>query len=143
MTINKYQIWFTSNKFKIIPGEDSETNPLCYGRQLAEWLCSSLTKLGYESAEVIPEDWGWCVLCFNKPFLLWVGCVSVHDYSTTKPSDPLPNSKDVIWTCTVVAEQSFLSRLFRRTDTSNSINNLFRQLQDLLTDANVSFVDEP
>jgi hypothetical protein len=32
------QLWFKSEKFEIEDGEEAETNPFCFGRQLAAWL---------------------------------------------------------------------------------------------------------
>jgi hypothetical protein len=34
--------WFKSSKFQVEPGEDEETNPGLYGRQLARWLKARL-----------------------------------------------------------------------------------------------------
>ena len=86
--MSSHQFWFRSTRFEIEPGEDEETNPLCFGRQLANWLRERLVEQGRTVEEVLPYDWGWCLVVQRKPFLLWVGCVSVHDYAATKPSDP-------------------------------------------------------
>jgi hypothetical protein len=60
--LKKHQIWFRSNSFEIEVGEDKETNPLFYGRQLARWLESALQGEGVIVEKVFPEDWGWCVI---------------------------------------------------------------------------------
>lgn len=141
--MNNHQLWFKSNKFEIIEGEDAQTNPLCFGRQLGEWLSKELSEQGYET-ELIPEDWGWCVMCSRKPFMLWVGCANIHDYATAQPSDPVPLGEDVVWSCIVVAEQSLISRLFKRIDATPSEKTLFKQVHDILSEnAKVTFVDEP
>ena len=57
--LNKYR--FTSTLFEIEVGEDRETNPGCYGKNLAKWLELEFKKLGYIDAEHRPEDWGWYV----------------------------------------------------------------------------------
>ena len=36
--MDAHQLWFRSAQFEIEPGEEEETNPLCFGRQLANWL---------------------------------------------------------------------------------------------------------
>jgi hypothetical protein len=51
--------WFTSDLFQIQKGEDEETNPGCYGKELGNWLCEKLKSFGYDVEELIPEDWGW------------------------------------------------------------------------------------
>jgi hypothetical protein len=66
--------WFRSTRFEIEPGEDDEINPGIYGKQLAEWLKARLEDHGYKVEPVINEDWGRCLMCSRKPFLLWVGC---------------------------------------------------------------------
>ncbi len=142
--MNSFQLWFKSNKFKIIKGEDAQANPLCYGQQLAEWLYEKLLTKGYKVEKVIPEDWGWCVMCSREPFMLWVGCSNVRDYETSAPDGLVPNSNDVVWTCFVVAEQSLISRLFKRVDTTPAIQQLFNYVRTILIDdANVMFVEQP
>jgi hypothetical protein len=60
--------------FTITKGEDDETNPRRYGKSLAEWIRSRFLANGLPVEDVIPEDWGWCVIVQSKPFLLWIGC---------------------------------------------------------------------
>jgi hypothetical protein len=55
-------ILFRSDLFQVDPREDEETNPFCYGRELAEWVHIKFQALGYEAEPVIAEDWGWCVM---------------------------------------------------------------------------------
>jgi hypothetical protein len=138
------QLWFKTTKFEIVEGEDSATNPLCYGRQLAEWLRDKLSEKDYKVEDVIPEDWGWCVKCSCETFKLYVKCVNVHNHKTTKPSDPVLKGSDVVWTCCVVAEQSFFSRLFKPVDTSTAVLKLFNNIHKaLIEDAQVVFVEQP
>jgi len=126
------QFWFRSSLFEIEPGEDEETNPLYFGRQLATWLRAKLVEKGYAPEEVIAEDWGWCVVCSRKPFMLWVGCVSVHDYSKTRPEDPLPLGKDVTWACAVTAESSLLRGIFKQPNFEPELQKLSTVLEDIL-----------
>ena len=137
------QLWFRSTLFEIEPGEDEETNPLCFGRQLARWLRERLVANGRSVEDVIPEDWGWCLIVQRKPFLLWVGCVSVHDYATTKPGDPLPRGSEVVWACTVVAERSLLGKL-RGIKTAPALEALFQQTHGIIeAEASNTFVPQP
>jgi len=142
--MKKTQLWFQSTAFEIEPGEDEETNPLCYGKQFAQWLRNRLVESGYSVEEVIPEDWGWCVVVQRKPFMLWIGCVNMHDYAATKPTDPVPKGRDVVWTCHVVAEKSWLSSLFRQIDTSPAVDALFGEVRKLIeADERNKIVEEP
>ena len=90
--------WFKSALFEIEPNEDEETNPGCYGKLLAFWLSEEFAKLGYET-EVIPEDWGWCVMCVYDEYLLWLGCGAMQldelleNYEEGKPL----KGSDVVW----------------------------------------------
>jgi hypothetical protein len=142
--MSSHQFWFRSTRFEIEPGEDEETNPLCFGRQLANWLRERLVEQGRTVEEVLPDDWGWCLVVQRKPFLLWVGCVSVHDYAATKPSDPLPCGSEVVWTCTVVAEQSLLGRLRGGVNTTPAVEALFQETRGIIeAEASNTFVPQP
>jgi hypothetical protein len=138
------QLWFKSDLFAIEPGEDEETNPLCYGRQLANWLRTKLIEKGYTVEEVIPEDWGWCVMCARKPFMLWVGCVSVHDYEKTRPENPPPSGKDVTWSCMVTAEPPFLAGLLKRIEVEPALSDLSKHVANILAaEPSIALVPEP
>ncbi len=138
------QFWFRTPLFAIEPGEDEETNPLCYGRQLSNWLRTKLIEMGYTVEEVIPEDWGWCVMCARKPFMLWVGCVSVHDYAKSRPDDPPPLGKDVTWSCMVTAEKPLLRGLFGRFDTAPELGKLSQDVEHILkAEPSIELVRQP
>ena len=91
--------WFTSTLFKIARGEENETNPGCYGKELGNWLCCRLEEKGYEGVELLPEDWGWCVMCSQEEMYLWVGCGAVlqDNLSDNVAVDTLPDSQTIIW----------------------------------------------
>lgn len=142
--IKKHQIWFRSALFEIETGEDKETNPLCYGRQLARWLKFALQDEGITVKEVFPEDWGWCVMVKKAPFSLWVGCGNVHTYDTQAPADSPPLGKDVVWTCIVVAEIPLLKKLFRAPNTALEVDNLLMRVRRILSSApSTLLIDEP
>ena len=103
-----------------------------YGRQLSNWLRRKFIDLGYDVEEVIPEDFGWLVLCQRKPYSLGVACVSYVDYENTKEDDPPPRAQDVTWCCSVFVEVPFFKGLFTRIDTTDGTKNLGGQLLDLL-----------
>jgi len=134
---------FKSTKFQIEPGEDNETNPRRYGRQLALWLKSECARLGYNIEDVIAEDWGWCVMCQREPFLLWIGCGNQYDSQTASESDPPPPASDLIWQCFTAAEVPFFKRLFKKMDTSQSLVKLDSELSQILKSENsIQFVEE-
>ena len=126
------QFWFRSSIFKNEPGEDEETNPLCFGKHLATWLSERLRTEGREVEPTIAEDWGWCVVTQRKPFMLWVGCVSSHDYAKTTPTDPTPRDEDVVWSCFVVSEAPVLSKLWRPPATERAVSELFTQVHNII-----------
>lgn len=72
-----HQFWFRSDLFRIDPHEDEQTNPHCYGRELAAWIKARFTELDYTPEDVITEDWGWCVMLDRSDGLLWIGCGNV------------------------------------------------------------------
>jgi len=111
---------FESNKFKIIKGEDESTNPRIYGLELSKWIAKELKFLGYEVEDIIPEDWGWCVVCQSKPFLLWVGCQ--NDFEEDK----------LIWCCFAEAEKPIFRNPFKKLDMQEPLNKLNGDLFQLL-----------
>jgi hypothetical protein len=130
-------ICFKSTLFKISPDEDEETNPFRYGKELAEWLRERFLNLGYDVEEVIPEDWGWCVMCQRKPFDLWIGCGNMEDESFYKiplaeKSRFIPDVSKIIWTCFVAAEAPFFKKLFKKVDTKSSEEKLQKELEEVL-----------
>ena len=133
---------FKSTRFQIEPGEDNETNPRRYGRQLAHWLKSEFEKKGYPVEDVIAEDWGWCVMCQREPFLLWVGCGNQDDSLTTSESDPPPKSSDVIWQCFTFVEVPFFKRVFKKINTDQSLAKLDSVLSQILKSENsIQFIE--
>jgi hypothetical protein len=128
--------WFTSDLFEIVAGEDEQTNPGIYGKALAGWLRGRLLELGYGVEEVIPEDWGWLVLCARDPYLLGVGCASVTDVEGVDPGDSPPAANAVIWHCRTFVEVPFFKRIFQGIDTKPGVAKLEAELAEL-------FANEP
>ena len=123
---------FKSTLFQIEPGEDSETNPHRYGKQLARWLGDRLAGIGYSRVDVIPEDWGWCVMCQREPFSLWVGCGNSETMETLENPE-LFKTQPIIWQCFVVAEVPLLKRIIGKPDTTPSESKLHGELTRLLS----------
>ena len=136
--------WFTSDLFQIEPGEDEETNPRMYGKQLAAWIRHKLVENGYKPEEVIPEDFGWLVLCSREPYTLGVVCVSFIDYETAQPGDPPPPFDEVKWCCGIFVEVPFFKRLFGKIDTAEGMRKLDGQLRSILeTESRVTLLEAP
>ena len=134
--------FFKSSLFEITKGEDDETNPGCYGKSLASWLSLKLKEFGYDDLEIIPEDWGWCVMCSRDIGLLWVGCGNVYDEEFHKSFNPKypPKGSEVTWTAFTEMELPPLSfkermkNLFSKQDVVESPEKikLYEQLGKIL-----------
>jgi hypothetical protein len=135
------QFWFRSDLFDIEPGEDQQTNPSFYGKQLAHWVFTRLGERGYTPEAAAPEDWGWCVMCLREPFLLWVGCANVDN----PDNDAAPASgRDVIWSCFVAAEKPFFSNPFKKLDAGPAVSRLGQEVESMLrSEPRITLTEEP
>jgi len=144
MRDTKPQFWLKTGLFSIDPSEDEETNPFMYGRQLANWLQARFVDVGYDDAEIIPEDWAWCVMRRWDPFMLWIGCVNVIDSDLhervpqEQKSSYLPDPEKLIWTCTVGTDSPvwtsfFWKKLLGTVSTDDAVGVVSRQLQQILS----------
>jgi len=144
--------WFTSNIFEIAKGEDEATNPACYGKNLAEWLCKEFQSIGYANAEVIPEDWGWCVMCSNNEVMLWVGCGNVQTEELRNSYDPEnpPKGNEVVWHVFPCAEVpifrfvALIKKLLGKINVQQHTNKLANELEQILkNEKSIRFCQEP
>ncbi len=142
--------WFKSTQFQIEPDEDEETNPGCFGKALAHWLANELKKYKYET-EVIPEDWGWCVMCLREDFLLWVGCGNMMSEEIRESTlDQPPSHENIIWHVFVEVEIPFfmVKSIFKKWLGMLDLNNpkllLKTALNEILvSNENLQFCEEP
>jgi hypothetical protein len=136
------RFWFRTRRFKIEPGEDEATNPGCYGKQLSEWLVEALRERGRKVEGIIPEDWGWCVMCSRDRFLLWVGCGCVADSDLANDSGP-PSEEGLTWMCFVEAERLPGLTWFRRIDGA-AVQALVDDVRSVIESAgDIELVEEP
>lgn len=136
--------WFRSTLFKVVPGEDGETNPYCYGKALATWLKLKLSDCGYDVEEIIPEDWGWCVMCSRKPYLVWVGCGSIVDDDLNEDATDPPSPESIVWHCFPVVEVPFLRKVFRAGGARPALERLAEELEKILkVEPGIVLVDAP
>jgi hypothetical protein len=134
--------WFRSTRFEIEPGEDDEINPGIYGKQLAEWLKARLEDRAYKVEPVINEDWGRCLMCSRKPFLLWVGCANMTDLAASP--EVVPRKEQVTWHCFATAEVPFWRKLFGRIETEPAVAKLHADLGAILAaEPSITLVPEP
>ena len=146
------QLCFTSPRFQIVPNEEDSTNPGCFGQELAEWTCEQMKSLGYPEAEVIPEDFGWCVMCSRRDFMLWIACGSVlsaEAWEVPEAERPI-TLEDITWTSYAVAEIPFynlkskLLCLFGRIKPEEDRIKLETTLEKILREQpDITFVLEP
>lgn len=146
------QYWFKSSLFNIVPGEDKETNPYCYGKELAEWLRQHFSSSNNEPEEIIAEDWGWCVMLQREPYMLWLGCGSLldDDTDTEELNSKSVNSDDITWTCFIGNDIPFWSgyfwkRLFKKDKlVDNDTRRISQRLMTLFeNNKHITLVDEP
>jgi hypothetical protein len=136
------QLWFKSDIFTVEPNEDEETNPFCYGKQLATWVAAKFCAVGYSPEPIIAEDWGWCVMLARKPFLLWIACGSdrFQFYESVTPEEKskfVPRADQLKWTCFVGTDvliwtPFFWQRLLGRANTTEAVTRVGAQLEQFL-----------
>lgn len=116
------QLSFTSTFFKPIAGEEDQTNPGRFGKALAQWIAEELRKAGTAIEGVIPEDFGWVVMVYRKPFPLWIACGN-EDGSEER------------WVMYVVAEPSLFQRVLRRVNPAPAVAELEERLARIVQGA--------
>lgn len=136
------QLHFRSDLFSVDPNEDEETNPFCYGKQLAAWVAAKFQAAGYSPEPIIPEDWGWCVMLERRPFLLWIACGNDRSefYESVTPEQKpnfVPRADQLKWTCFVGSDvlvwtPFFWQRLFGKASTSEAVARVASQLEQFL-----------
>ncbi len=136
------RIFIKTDLFEIDPKEDEETNPFVYGKQFSEWLRGKFIGIGYDVEEVMPEDWGWCVMCKREPYWLWVGCSSIMECE--QEDGYVPSKEDVTWHCFVTAEVPFFKRIFKKIDTSEGLAKIQTELMSIINaESRIKVVQEP
>ncbi|MDJ0908960.1 MAG: hypothetical protein QNI99_07185 [Woeseiaceae bacterium] len=136
--------WFTSTLFEVEPGEDWNTNPGMYGKQLSAWISDNLESAGYEQCDSFAEDWGWCVTCSSGPYRIMIGCGVYADASAFDDSKSLPDTEDLLWYVEGTVSIPWLERLRGTRDPSAELTKLTNHLEGMLvSDPEIDLVDEP
>ncbi len=134
--------WFKSSELKVIPGEDEETNPLRFGKSVANWIAESLDQNGFETS-VYPEDWGWRIDCLNSPCPIWIGCGNM-DEDDGNGDLKEPDINNLTWQCFVEADKPFFKNLLKKIDASKEVAQVSKALADLLENtSHITLVQEP
>ena len=136
--------WFFSTLFEVEPGEDLNTNPGMYGRQLSSWLREKLEAAGYEECDSFGEDWGWCVTARRGPFELMIGCGVFADASVYDESSSQPDSEDLLWYVFPVVRLPLRERLRMDHDSAEEEVRFSAEVEEFLTgEPDIDLVDEP
>lgn len=136
-------ICFKSPLFQIEKGEDEETNPYRYGKQLAHWLKGKLEVTDYKDLQVVPEDWGWCIVFEKDNVSFLVGCGNMEDMEFLNNPE-LFNTKEIVWSCFAEARVPFLKRVFKRVDPEAYEKELSSRLAAILQSENeINIVECP
>ncbi len=142
--------WFKSSLFHILPGEEEETNPGCYGKELGNWLCIKLKQHGYNTVELIPEDWGWCVMCSRNSFHLWVGCSAAIENEESTAGHANIELSRITWHLFPQVEIPFynimakLKSLSGMLDTKEELQKLISVVEKIITaEPEIKICDQP
>lgn len=112
---------FRSDRFPAYDGEEEQINPGVWGKRLAEFLRDSLRTEGFETRDLIAEDWGWIVPIVNEPFSLWIGCAN---YSENPDG----------FHCFIVPHTPFVRKPLRKIDTQERVASLQRAMDKILSE---------
>ena len=142
MTMLPPGYWFRSTRFRVEPGEDADTNPGIFGRQLAAWIAAKLRDRGYPDTEEVPEDWGWAVVCQRRPFYLYVACGNILENIDDDGPRRVPD-EEIVWHAYATADKPLFAR-WRGFDVDSPVAVLDAVLGELLrSEPEIAFAPEP
>ena len=116
----KTQVSFRSNKFPPYEGEEEQINPGLWGKRLAEYLVDQLNKMGIETEEIIPEDWGWYIPIRNDGFRLAICCG--HQFGD-----------DDEFLCFTDPAKPVVQKFFRKIDVTEQLGRIVSAMEKILT----------
>lgn len=136
--------FFLSTKFEIEPGEDLDTNPGMFGKQLSTWLADRFADKGYPEPDAFPEDWGWRVDCQRRPFTLFTGCTAFIETSVYDENKDRPDAGDILWVAFAAVEKPLFAKLRGVPDGQPAFERFKADLGDILrAEPGIELVDEP
>lgn len=113
------RVVFRSTQFPPYEGEDQQINPGLWGKRLAEFLRDNLRKEGFETGELIAEDWGWVLQLANHNFRLWIGCSNYQEY---------PDG----FLCFIEPHKRFARKVLKKIDTQERVASLQQAIDKIL-----------
>ena len=121
---------FQTDKFSVQAGEDTETNPGIFGKKLSEWICSRLNDLGYHVQPPLAEDWGWCVMYRDKPYMLWVGCSGEEV------------NQEIVWSYFIAIEKILFRNPFKKIDYKKDAEKIDLALKSIFSSEYIELKDD-
>jgi hypothetical protein len=126
----KTYVEFRTSAFPPYEDEEDQINPGRYGKRLAEFLALGLKEKGFETLDLVPEDWGWMIPIRNEEFDLWIGCGNYEEYP------------DEGFLCFIEPHTPIIRRrIFWKIETESKIKAL-QQAIDQVLDGNASIRDK-
>ena len=116
----KTQVTFRSHKFPPYEGEEELINPGLWGKRLAEYFVHKLNEMGFETDEIIAEDWGWYVPIKNDNFRLAICCG--HQYGD-----------DDEFVCFTDPAAPVIKKLFRKVDLTEQLAPIVAAVENILS----------
>ena len=92
--------------------------------------------------EIVPEDWGWCVILQRKPNLIWVGCSGQKgvEFSTDYFEE---GEEGITWNCFMVMEAPFIKKFLGSGNSTEAFVRIREYLVDQLSvNQDICFVKE-
>ena len=113
---------FQSSAFPALPDEVEEVNPGRYGKALADFLASALSRHGCEVTSVSAEDWGWRIDLRNDAFPLWLGCGNYDEFENG-------------FLCFIEPSAPLIRHWLKRIETSSTVERLATAVESVLRDS--------
>ncbi len=110
---------FKSSAFPPYDGESEQINPGRFGKRLADYLSTELSRRGEPVGEVFTEDGGWVVPIENAGFDLWIGVGNYDEY---------PDG----FLCFIEPHREYVRRLLKKMPTRERIEALQRNIAAVL-----------
>ena len=125
-----------SPKLGVLLGEDDELiNEGMYGKAFARYLQGSLAQYGYETPDIVCEDWGWWVTIDGLPFSCGIGIYGLQIDDT--------NDLDLCVTVLTPRGKKWSWSKFRFVDTTAEIDRLHETIRNIcIEDGDVNLVAE-
>jgi len=116
----KTYVDFRSDKFPPYEGEEEDINPGLWGKRLAEYFVENLPSHGFETEEVVTEDWGYFIPIVNPEFRLAICCG--HQ-----------SGDDNEFLCFTDPRDPFVRKLLKKVDATEALTRLTEAMRNILS----------